>query len=60
MDTMGPLLKTLNGNQFVLVMKDSYLKLTRAIQASKTNASHIASLYFMDNWVTVIPCRITK
>lgn len=45
MDILEPHPKKINGNKFVLVMKDCYLKLTRAVATSKAIASHTLSLH---------------
>lgn len=50
MDILGPLPKTLNGNQFLLVVTDRCSKLARSVHTSETAASHTASL-FMGNWI---------
>lgn len=50
MDIFGPLPKTSNGTPFVLVMKDRYLKLMRAVTASMMAFAHIASM-FMEFWI---------
>lgn len=49
MDILKPLLGTLNGIQFVLMMPDRHLKLLRAIRTSKSTAAHMM-LMFMDHW----------
>lgn len=50
MDLLGPLPKTLHGNQHVLVIKDRYSKMTRAIPLKQTTASIVAQT-FVDNWI---------
>lgn len=41
---IGPLLKKLKGNQFVLVMKYYSSEMMREVRASETTASHVASI----------------
>ena len=50
MDILGPLPKTKQGNQFVVVLTDRYSKLTRAIPTGKTTATTVATI-FVDHWV---------
>lgn len=40
---------TVNGNQYVTIMTDSYLKLTRAMRTGKTSSSLVANVFF-DSW----------
>lgn len=54
-DILGPLLKTSNGNQFVIVMADRYSKFICAVPVSKSTALH-AELEFRDKWI--MPYRI--
>lgn len=49
MDILVPLLKRLNGNWLVLVMKGRCATSRRGLSTSKTIASHTASL-FMESW----------
>lgn len=48
----GPLPKTLDGHQFVLMIMDLYSKQMRAVPSSNTLAFCMASLR-MDNWIIV-------
>lgn len=57
MDIIKPTSKALSGNQLILVMKDRYTKLTKAVLTSKKASSHIASL-FSDN--LVVPYEISE
>lgn len=57
MYNMGPVLKTIIENQFVLVAMDRYSKLARDVPTSRTAVSHIVS-HFMDNWI--IPYGIRR
>lgn len=52
MDFTGPISKTVQGNQNILVTTDRYSKLTVAIPASKTTAPLVASM-FMDHWIVL-------
>lgn len=45
-DLLGPQPNILQTNQYFLVITDRFPKLTRAISASKTTASHVANLFF--------------
>lgn len=49
MDIFIPCPKTTNGNQFVKIMINRYLKLTRAVPPLKTSTTHIATT-FSHNW----------
>lgn len=49
-DTLGPLSKTSNGNQFELVKTDRHLKLSLAVPTSRVTAVHIVSM-FVDHWI---------
>lgn len=50
MHILGPLPKTLKDNYYVLLMKNCYSKLARAVTTSVTIASHTSSLS-IDNWI---------
>lgn len=52
MKIMGPPPKTSNGNQFVLVMTDHYLKLARAVLTSERTGTHIASMFMNNKTIT--------
>lgn len=45
-DILGPLPRTRNENQYVIVMTDKYSKLTRAMQTGKTSSSHFGNVSF--------------
>lgn len=55
MHILGPLPKTFDGSQYVLLMRDFFSKLKAAVPTSKTNALSTSSLS-MDN--LIIPCGI--
>lgn len=44
LNIVTPVSKTLNGNQIKLVMRNRYLKVTKAVTTSEKTASHITSL----------------
>lgn len=46
MDILGPLLKTTNGNQFVVIMTDRYSKLPRGVPTYNSCAMHIATIFY--------------
>lgn len=53
MDILGPLPRTKQGNQSVVVMTDRYAKLTSAIPTSKTNGNTVAYIFLehcMENY----------
>lgn len=50
MDTLGPLLKMSNVNQFMVVMMGRYSKFARAVQTFNTTATHIDSIH-MDHGI---------
>lgn len=50
MDILGPLPRTDKGNQWVLVIKNRFSKLTRTIPLKQTTAPTIAQA-FIDMWV---------
>lgn len=56
-DILRPLLKTLSGNQVLLIITDRYKKLTRDVSIPKTTASHNEAS-FVDSWV--IPYGFSK
>lgn len=61
MNILGRLLKTRQGNQFVIVTTDSYTKLMEAISTQKTNATAITRI-FSEHWVAsfeIPPKRLT-
>lgn len=43
---LGPLPKTMQGNQFVVLMTDRYTKLTKATLTTKANATTVTSIFF--------------
>ncbi|CAN8070204.1 unnamed protein product [Agarophyton chilense] len=49
-DLLGPLRKTKNGYQHILVITDRFSKLTRAIPLKKTMSTTLA-IAFLNNWV---------
>lgn len=57
MSILGPLLKTSNRNQLVLVMKDCDLKVTRAVPKFLTTATHIAWMLLT---YCITPCGIPE
>lgn len=57
MHILGLLLKTVSGNQFVMVMTDRYKNWTKVVPSSRMTDSNIASL-FLENWI--ISYRIPK
>lgn len=50
MDILGLLPKTNQGDQFVCVMTDRYLKVARAIAMFKILSTHMANIVF-DHWI---------
>ena len=52
MDLLGPLPKTVQGNQHVLVITDRFAKLACSIPLRTTTASVVANA-FLDSWVYV-------
>lgn len=50
MDILGPLPKTVCGNQLIQEMTDCYTYLIKAVSATKIIYSHIVSL-FLESWV---------
>lgn len=50
MDILGPLLKTQQGNQYIVMITDKYSKLTRAIPNSKILSTHMSNI-FLDHWI---------
>lgn len=50
MDILRPLRRVPNGNQFVLLLTDRYLKVEGAVSTSKTTGEHNASIY-MDHCI---------
>lgn len=55
LDILLPLPKMTNGNQLVVIITDSYSKLTCAKQTKNMNTSHLPSLFY-DDWI--VPCGI--
>lgn len=49
-DSLEPLVKTKQGNSFIIAMTSCYSKLTRAIPLPRTKASHVA-MVVPDNWI---------
>lgn len=49
MDIFGPFPKTVQCNQYMLVITNRYFMLTRPVSTSKTTAAHVANV-FMDYW----------
>lgn len=49
-DILGPLRKSKQDNQFVVVMTDRYTNLTKPIQTTNTNANTVARI-FIEYWV---------
>lgn len=54
MDTLGLLLHTMCGNQFLAIITDRYSKLKKSIPRARTTATQIVTI-FLDHWV--IQCR---
>lgn len=50
MDILGPLMQTKNEIVLMTVMRDRYLKMTRAVPNSKTTVTHVANVVF-HHWV---------
>lgn len=50
MDIVGPYPETVQSNQYILVTKNRYSKLTRALSTLKTTAIHVANVY-MVHWL---------
>lgn len=50
MDIVEPFLKTVQGNQNILVIMDPYFKLARAVLKSKMTIMHVTNLY-RDQWI---------
>lgn len=46
MDVLGPLQKTKNGNPFVVVITEHYLKLTQTIPTAEITAAHVSFMFF--------------
>lgn len=49
-DILGPLPKTANGNQYIIVMTDRFSKLTKALPTAKTTATTVATTS-LEHWV---------
>lgn len=56
MDILGPLSKTVQGNQCAVVITDKYSKLTWAIPTSKTSSNHMTNVFLelLEQWILVI------
>lgn len=50
MDVLGPLPKTMEGNRFMVVIKDRYNKITKEFPTTKTYAITVARI-FLKLWV---------
>lgn len=51
MDILGPLPKTKQGSQFVVVMSDGHTKLAKSVPTMKTNSTAVAGI-FLKHWLT--------
>lgn len=57
---LGPLLKTLHGGQFVLIVVDRCSKLPRAVSKSRTSSSQTASLFLDSSIFTWTLCSVDE
>lgn len=51
-DILGPLPRTVNGNQLVVVMTVRYSQLTRALPSDETSSVHVENV-FIDSWIVL-------
>jgi hypothetical protein len=58
MDILGPLLRTKNGNRFLLVIADRYTKMTRTVLLRTVTALSVARA-LVDQWVYVYGLQVS-
>lgn len=57
-EILSPLFKTQGGNEYIVVIKNHYSKLSRAIPSEKTTAARIADI-FMEHWMANVSIPFT-